>query len=328
MIAITNAYDENGKVISLTEAAENNYKNLTSGKSKFVSPLDLLKAEVANTHTKEFKDFLLKVSDEKEFEKLVVCEFNNLPSLIEDYKEFNVFFQNVKNKDERDKAIELFSYDRFRKSKTRGYKFAKSLNVKTCPFCNNHFTLIRSASKKVDCDFDHFYSKKKYPYLSISFFNLIPCCHVCNISKNDGDIGKLVNPYVDNFYNKFKFISDKATIIKFILNGSRDFSGLKIDTIPESGYETILEEHNKVFHLKEIHQEHKDIVFEIYAKAYKYPSSRKKELKNIFNKKLFSEEEIERFVLGNYVLPEDINKRPLSKFMQDIAKEAGLINKR
>ncbi|HBS85676.1 MAG TPA: hypothetical protein DEA97_03915 [Bacteroidales bacterium] len=327
MIAITSAYDENGKAISLTDAAENHFKNLITGKSNYKSPLSLLKAEAkTGIIKKEYEEFLLKVSDEKEFKKLVVCEFNKLPSIIIDYKEYNTFFQDDKNKIERDKVIELFSYERFRKN-NRGYKFAKSINIKTCPFCNNHFTLIRSASKMVDCDFDHFYSKKKYPYLSVSFFNLIPCCHVCNISKSDGDISKLVNPYVDNFFNKFKFTSDKETIIKFILNGSRDFSGLKIDTIPESGYADILEEHNKVFHINEIHQEHKDIVFEIYAKAYKYPTSRKKELKKLFEKKFFSNEEIERFVLGNYVMPEDINKRPLSKFMQDIAKEAGLISK-
>jgi hypothetical protein len=52
------------------------------------------------------------------------------------------------------------------------------------------------------------------------------------------------------------------------------------------------------------------------------------ELKSLFKTEIFTDAEIERFILGNYVLPEEINKRPLSKFMQDIAREAGLISKK
>lgn len=36
----------------------------------------------------------------------------------------------------------------------------------------------------------------------------------------------------------------------------------------------------------------------------------------------FEGEEIERFLLGNYIFEDEINKRPLAKLMQDIQKEA------
>ena len=35
--------------------------------------------------------------------------------------------------------------------------------------------------------FDHWFPKKKYPLLAISFYNLIPCCTYCNSSVK-GDI--------------------------------------------------------------------------------------------------------------------------------------------
>ena len=30
------------------------------------------------------------------------------------------------------------------------------------------------------CDLDHFFDKKEYPVMAVSFYNLVPVCHSCN----------------------------------------------------------------------------------------------------------------------------------------------------
>jgi len=319
MIKIDYGYDNKGNKCNLNELAELHYKELITH-NRFISPLVLLSNAKKGRRSKRL-EFVRKVSNEKEFHRLVVADLEEIPKIITEYEEFSELFDN--NKFNRS-IFKWFSFERFRKSK-RAYNFVKRLNIKTCPYCNNHFTLLRHNSKKVDCEFDHFYPKQKYPYLSISFYNLIPCCSVCNRAKNETENKDIIHPYYDSFYDKFLFSTDKKTIIDFIIQENRDFETLQIKAIPNRGFEKEFDAHNEIFNIEEIHQEHKDIVFEIYSKAYHYPESRKLELRNLFNKSLFRKEEIDRFVLGNYVLPEEINKRPLSKFMQDIARESGLI---
>ena len=46
--------------------------------------------------------------------------------------------------------------------------------------------------------------------------------------------------------------------------------------------------------------------------------------KQVFNKKI-NDQDMNVLILGNFVEEKDILKRPISKFMQDIAKDVGLL---
>lgn len=41
--------------------------------------------------------------------------------------------------------------------------------------------------------FNHFYDKGTYPYLALSFYNLIPSCSTCNSSKVKGNANTFEN---------------------------------------------------------------------------------------------------------------------------------------
>jgi hypothetical protein len=41
-------------------------------------------------------------------------------------------------------------------------------------------TFTLNKSKELMPEIDHFYPKDKYPFLAVSFFNLIPSCLTCN----------------------------------------------------------------------------------------------------------------------------------------------------
>lgn len=72
-------------------------------------------------------------------------------------------------------------------------KIVKLLELRVCPYCGrsyiysieNNYRL--KGSHIVKPQIDHFFPKSKYPYFALSYFNLIPICHFCNMIGAKGD---------------------------------------------------------------------------------------------------------------------------------------------
>ena len=58
-----------------------------------------------------------------------------------------------------------------------------------------------------------------------------------------------------------------------------------------------------------------------------YDASFKKDLLTNFKTLFKDEATLNRMIVGNYIEDTNIHRRPLSKFMQDIAQQLGLITK-
>lgn len=327
MIKIDKGYSsKQKKSVLLDELALEHHNRITTAFGRYVTPLTKLEEELSQTRlldprTAEIQlkiDFLEKVTNKTEFKKLITSPLSDFSDIITEYDTFSTLFEDEKYK----KYLSLFGYSRLRQLRMM-YIFALDLGIKTCPYCNNHYTLTIKKSKKANLHFDHFYSKSMYPFLCLSFFNLIPCCSVCNTTKSSTEfnIEDYIHPYIDSLNDKFEVKTDKLSIIDMILKGNKKLDNLSIILNPKKGYEDLIARHDNAFNLSEIYNEHKDIVFEIYSKQYIYTDSFIKSLKSSFSG-AFSESEIERFILGNYTLEEEINNRPLAKLMQDIHKEA------
>lgn len=230
---------------------------------------------------------------------------------------------------------EIFKYKPFRKS-AKAQWLASNLNIKTCLYCNAQYTITLNKRKKALFHFDHFFSKSKYPYLSLSFYNLIPSCSSCNIlkSKKEFALDSHVHPYIKDFDKIASFTTNDLPVIDYIIHGKKDFKLLKLSLTPREGTskkeEMQINNHIEVFALDEIYKHHRDVVSELYIKAYVYNKERIKELMDLplfigSTEKLLSLEELGRFLVGNYTLDKDLIKRPLSKLSKDIAKEVGLL---
>lgn len=225
--------------------------------------------------------------------------------------------------------LDAFSYERLRS--TRLIKLASIQNIKACLYCNSQFTLVinNGTRKLAKFQFDHFFPKKKHPYLSISLYNLIPSCASCNQCKTDRNYGltEIAHPYYDDF----------QALTQFEINLDAHNRLLQGALVPENEINVYLSNmndprvhnQNSFTAIESIYKRHTDIVKEIYLKAYAYRNGGKEALMNLEHngERLFaSEDEIEWLLLANYKQVSDINKRPLAKFMQDIAKQAGLIS--
>lgn len=107
-----------------------------------------------------------------------------------------------KNRDDRSKLKRIFKYKEFLKKGNREqlpYWLIQTLNLKTCPYCNVGYTMAYvGENQSFRTPLDHFFSKSRYPYLSVSLFNLVPACNTCNSIKHDSN-KSIVYPFEESF---------------------------------------------------------------------------------------------------------------------------------
>lgn len=106
--------------------------------------------------------------------------------------------------------LKIFNYKGFRDSQEWGaYKLAEALKIVVCPYCDRQYVhTFYDEQFKMRAPLDHFYDKGTYPFLSISFYNLIPSCYFCNsILKHikKFSINTHLHPYLNGFEEDISF---------------------------------------------------------------------------------------------------------------------------
>lgn len=221
--------------------------------------------------------------------------------------------------DERKIVKNIFDYTGHRKKQDFIGHF-KKLNIKSCPFCNNNYVYFYNSKKgsrtfNTIATIEHYYPKAEYPHLSLSFYNLIPCCNVCN-TKFKGSkkhVGNIHHPYRDDFdlHSKFRVTLESLEKLNVELKTDNEKCKNSIDR----------------FQLKKVYQQHSDIAKFIWDKAHYYNDSRIDELhKDFFEKLGYSRDGVKNLVYANYLENTDINKNNHSKLTQDILKQFKLLD--
>lgn len=196
-----------------------------------------------------------------------------------------------------------------------GKWLAERLDVKTCPYCNRQYTFtIEKGTKSIRPEFDHFHSKSKFPFLALSFYNLIPACSICNHTKSNDPVDK--NPYNEGFNDNFKFRIR-----------TKDGNENSLDWALEDNIEIDFSATNQnieAFALKKLYNEHIDYVKEIIEKTQAYNHSYYNSLIDSYKGLGKQEADIDRFIWGNYLENAEHEKRPLSKMTKDILQQLNL----
>jgi hypothetical protein len=275
--------------------------------------------KITGGHTIEkFNTQIQKYFKDYDLEKIILAKPDELDNLIliwnsincknkNDFKGFETYYGYLSDSDKFfiKKDNQIISYT--------ATVLVDSLNILVCPYCNRNF--IRLVNNKRTDELDHFYPKSKYPFLAISFYNLIPSCKTCNQTfKKAEEIS--INPYSNIPDFSFGLRIKNA---QFYYNQD----GIEID-FKEA--EKVLAKNLEVLELEKIYNQHKDIALELIQKSQTYNESYIDELFNKYEGTLFrSREDVLRLALGNFVETEDFEKRPLAKFTHDIAEELGLL---
>jgi len=225
-------------------------------------------------------DKLNKKKDERQFAPLVKNEsdeyvdWKNKKDMTDEEKREG----KIKYKDEIDKAekrrrvFDLLGYESLyktiRNSNWSASELCHKLNISICPYCNRQYIFTASKVEEDGSEkwvarpqLDHFYPKSKYPFLSCSFYNLIPSCPTCNMGKNDNDTETLY-PYLEGFRN-----SDGSRNAQFRIESNMVDEIFRLGTVnPDINYTIELkricdpDEHIKgsdeVFNLTILYNEH------------------------------------------------------------------------
>ncbi|MHA4218133.1 hypothetical protein [Bacillus cereus] len=251
------------------------------------------------------------------------------------------------------KLEKVFNYNNFcnqygeKKEKTWGaYELVKQLKVEVCPYCNRQYITVSEPNEEEDGrtrpQLDHFYSKSRFPYFAVSFFNLIPCCYVCNsnLKRNqEFSVDTHIHPYKNDFGDLYQFTirfkegKGKVDYLK-AWNSNSDvfFIDFKVNEFEKCKHsktesEVLLKKiqnNQSAFKLKSLYNSHTDYVGEMLLKSLKYNDSRIDSLCQEFPNLFPSKHDAVRVLYSNYIDTSQLDKRALSKLTRDITQEFGI----
>lgn len=202
-------------------------------------------------------------------------------------------------------------------------KFIGQIGFKTCVYCNSQYTITDEHDRGY-YQLDHWLPQSKYPYLSICFFNLYPCCGSCNRMKNNDDENKYACIYAEESSEDmelYRFSIEVGSLARYIL--THDVNQLKID-FEAAGDEYVIKPLKEKLFMDDLYHQFKDTAEDVVWKRMAYDKGYKESLSKA-RLDFVGRANISRFILGTYDKDEDVHKRPLTKLTQDVARQLGVI---
>ncbi|TKI46948.1 hypothetical protein FC700_08160 [Bacillus mycoides] len=253
-----------------------------------------------------------------------------------------------------DKLEKVFNYDHFCRQYSKGnekkwgaYELVKQLKIEVCPYCNRQFITVSEPNEeekgRTRPQLDHFYSQSRFPFFAVSFFNLIPCCHVCNSNlkgNQEFSIDTHIHPYEKGFGDlvqftlQFKEGNRQLDYLKAWYSNPDIFSiDFKVNEIEKQKYDDDdeielllkrIDNNKKTFKLNSLYNSHTDYIGEILLKSLRYNDAKIDSLCHEFPNLFPSKHDVVRVVYSNYVDTAQLDKRVLSKLTRDITQEFGI----
>lgn len=280
------------------------------------------------------------------FKDIILGDIQTLTRL---KKIYSYLINSISNSNVRTKLVadfEVFQneYKYFYKSVGwNAYLYQKALGINICPYCATQFIFVyESDNGNTRGTLDHFIDKAKYPIFSISIYNLIPSCKICNSDFKGSKEATIKNNYTPFEENIIEYITFKREIINsqeeeispitvidikkeqkneidyvsMFLGINEDFN-IKIDysTAPKDIARKI-QGNIELFHIEEIYNAyHKSYIQDLIRKSYIYNHTYRTQLLNSFNNFFQSEEELKMAIMPT---AEDDKKHVLGKLTRDI----------
>lgn len=285
--------------------------------------INLRKNSSIRSELKELKKNLTK----EEIKKILSCEYINFIDENNEYLKFNFNFW-MTPKVETSLLEKIFDYTLFRdykKTIINGFWLSKKLEIHCCPYCNRNYTTSHqtffknvkgnNVEKYVFPEFDHFYPKDKYPFLAISFYNLIPSCNICNTHfKQNRESQKIFSPYKIVGNKHFSFISFPNDVST--LYGAKDNITLDFEYNCDKNTKQELKNSLEFFGIKDTYEKcHSDLIKDIIHKRLAFSDRYIEELQTTYK---ISFEKAYKILFETYFEDENHHKRPYSKLKKDI----------
>lgn len=208
---------------------------------------------------------------------------------------------------------------------------SNDLKIKSCYYCNIDFVNVykEAGSEKYHFTLDHVLPKSKYPYFSISLFNLVPSCYTCNSKLKlanefsiSGDLAKICPSS-----KGFNFDENATFTLEFNVKDS-DFKN-KIEKVQQiedviidlkNKYSSIeIKEFIDIFNLQGRYEYHKNICFDLIEKRKKYPDKEISNIAALIKRDVLT---VKKDIFGSEIF--ESTNAPFEKYKQDIAEQLGI----
>lgn len=222
----------------------------------------------------------------------------------------------------------VFCYESFLDNKET-INLCMDMDVTVCPYCNRLYTFTVKTSKRTTRpQFDHYFSKKKYPYFAVSLLNLIPCCGLCNQFKSDKE-KKVLYPYSDEFGNDVVFYTEsKSRRNKFDylmgdLDAKNDFEVVfkKAGHICGTEFEKRVDNSIEIFRLLELYNGHKDYILHLFWMEQIFTETYIDSLSKLFPQMFPTKEDVKSWIYLMETDKANWGKSSLCKLTHDIDAE-------
>lgn len=333
------------------------YKSNSSVKD-FEKVISFVKDKLINYKSDLFDIYMSKIYNDKlthSPDDLTFTDLKKWLSLIfEDCKKL-LAATIVKKNGNTDKG---FYIDYKHISDDKRHEIISSLNIKTCPYCNRQYitSYTNKSRKRAASDLDHYYQQSLFPLFSMSLFNFIPSCHICNSLMKGDTYAETLYPYEDSAENDIRFAialnagKNKKDIVDIWLGkGKNSFpdmmkisevtiinllKGMNTNNLKPNEKNKLEDRKKKIdneielFKLNEVYRNHLDqainvlLIIRIYLEKNYYATYIDDICKNIgltSTKNLsFTKEEIRSFLLGLVTDAQGEMDKPLAKLISDI----------
>ncbi len=261
--------------------------------------------------------------------KEIVEIYNNnwISSIIDKHEQYYLNAENFKelineienNLDKVNLWLSKFIDYKFLDAKLR-HKIISSTGISVCPYCNRQYISKYEVegSEKTTADLDHFYPKKKFQLFSLSIYNFIPACQICNQRFKKTKINNLLYPFEEGFNDYARFFRDFTRLESNYLTliGLDEHYDLNISLPTDIGKRVKIQNNIEVFKIKELYENNKRDVNLLINRKYIYSDEYISMLQEKFG--FLENVSIDEFLYGYDFGDDDNLDRPLSKLIHDI----------
>ncbi|NQX63545.1 hypothetical protein [Paenibacillus qinlingensis] len=201
------------------------------------------------------------------------------------------------------------------------HEILSRIGTEVCPYCNRQYITHydEDGTTKTTADLDHFHPNSAFKLFSLSLFNFVPSCQICNSRFKLAKCYDIVYPYHRGFDESawFKVQLNGNSTVDTLTGNSTHFD-LDLEFDSTSTYAVQIQNSMELFNLAKVYQSHKEYVRELLYKKHAYAKTYQDDMQKLFNTMKLSEEQINLFLYGNKLLPEKLSMRPLSKLAYDV----------
>lgn len=267
---------------------------------------------------------------------------------------FKQYISNCKNNKSREPingiVKKFFNYSEWNSMKDEWRrKLMSATGIQICPYCDRQY-ITTFSGEQTTAELDHFFLKDKYPLFSLSLFNFIPSCHICNsLFKHEKELHTYpyspnaegnthfvlapssTNPYSEHTDLLVDLILEKTDVQFEIIQKTEDRDGAN-DTQVLEGVEADI----KSLRLNEVYAAHQDYVKDLLQIRRFYETTEYREYaENLLNETIYADsavkypvsiDKLRLFLIGGDwikgINPEHIpQKRPLAKLTHAILND-------